>query len=72
VTSVLWEIQAQYDARAQQALQASVSPQGPPVRRKATRTYTGAALARRKAWGAERAAFGKALAAQLRASEQEQ
>ena len=70
--NVLSEIQAGYDQRAQQAAQASVSPQEPPVRRKATRTYTGEALERRKAWGRERAVFGKQLAAQLRASEQEQ
>ena len=72
MTSILSEIQAGYDQRAQQAAQASVSPQEPPVRRKATRTYTGEALERRKAWGRERAIFGKQLAAQLRASEQEQ
>ena len=72
VTSILSEIQAGYDQRAQQAVQASVSPQEPPVRRKATRTYTGEALARRQAWGRERAIFGKQLAAQLRASDQEQ
>ena len=71
MTSILTEIQAGYDQRAQQAAQASVSPPAAKTRRKATRTYTGEALARRQAWGRERAEFGKALAAQLRASEQE-
>jgi alkanesulfonate monooxygenase SsuD/methylene tetrahydromethanopterin reductase-like flavin-dependent oxidoreductase (luciferase family) len=51
VTHPLSEIQAGYEQRAAQALQAPVSPQEPPVRRKGTRTYTGPALARRQAWG---------------------
>lgn len=51
MTSILKQLQAGYDTRSRLALQAPVSPQDVKVRRKATRTYTGQALARRRAWG---------------------
>lgn len=62
MSSVLAEIQAGYEQRAQQAAQAPVSPPGPLQYRFATRTYTGAPLARRQAWGREWGGILKARA----------
>lgn len=56
MTSALAEIQAGYEQRAQQAAQAPASPPAVPQYRFATRTYTGAALERRRAWGREHGA----------------
>ena len=50
MSEVLAEIQAGYVQRAQMALQASAKPLERAARPKATRTYTGAALERRRAW----------------------
>ena len=51
MTSILRELQAQYDQRAQMALEAPREPLESIARPKATRTYTGEALERRRAWG---------------------
>lgn len=56
MTSVLRDLQAGYDQRAQMALEAPGEALEAPARPKATRTYTGASLERRKAWGRK---FGK-------------
>lgn len=50
MTSVLQELQAGYEQRAQMALERPQEPLEAPARRKATRTYTGYALERRRAW----------------------
>ena len=51
MTSILQQLQAGYETRARMALHAPESPPDVKVRRKATRTYTGQALERRRAWG---------------------
>ena len=51
MTSILQELQAQYEARAAQAVSAPVVVAQAAPKRKATRTYTGEALERRRAWG---------------------
>lgn len=62
MTHPLSEIQAGYEQRAAQALQASVSPATLPERRKGTRTYTGQSLAARRAWGQQWAGIQRAVA----------
>lgn len=66
MTSVLSELQAGYDQRAKQALEAPVSPPAAPEYHFATRTYTGQALARRQAWGRKHGAWMKERAAAKR------
>lgn len=51
MTSVLSDLQADYERRAQQAAQAPVSPAAVKPARIHTKTYTGAPLARRQEWG---------------------
>lgn len=63
MTEILAELQAGYDQRAKQAAQAPVSPPAAPKYHFATRTYTGAALERRRAWGREHGAWMKERAA---------
>ena len=50
MSEVLAEIQAGYEQRAREAAVMPQEPAQAPVKRKATRTYTGAALERRRAW----------------------
>lgn len=51
MTNVLRDLQAEYDARAKMALEPPGKPLESIARPKATRTYTGAELERRRAWG---------------------
>lgn len=51
MTSVLSDLQADYERRAQQAAQAPVSPAAVEPARIHTKVYTGAALSRRQEWG---------------------
>lgn len=51
MTEILQELQAGYDVRAQIALERPPEPVERAARPKATRTYTGEALERRRAWG---------------------
>lgn len=62
MSSVLAEIQAGYEARAKQAAETPVRPAAVPEPRYATRTYTGAVLERRRAWGREYGGILKARA----------
>jgi hypothetical protein len=51
MSEILSEIQAGYVQRARMAAYVSVTAPERRARPKATRTYTGAPLARRRAWG---------------------
>lgn len=66
MTSVLRDLQAEYDARAQEALRPPVSPPAEQKYHFATRTYTGAPLARRQEWGREWGSILKERAAAKR------
>lgn len=51
MTSILLELEAQYATRAAQAQMAPPAIVETAPKPRATRTYTGAALERRRAWG---------------------
>lgn len=69
VTDVLSEIQAGYVQRARMAAYVSVSTPAPSYRPKATRTYSGTALQRRRYWGGSWAIIQKREAAKMYAAE---
>ena len=66
MSEVLSEIQAGYVQRVQMALEPRGKPLESIARPKATRTYTGAALARRQAWGRQWGGILSAVSHQLR------
>lgn len=66
MTSILSDLQKGYEQRAAEALQAPVSPPTEEIRPKRTRTYTGAALPRRQAWGQRWGGLNARYAAELR------
>ena len=66
MTSTLRQIQADYESRAALAQVINSIPEIEEVKPKATRTYTGAALARRQAWGRQWGGILSAVSHQLR------
>lgn len=69
MSNVLAELQAEYDARAQTALNSPAEALESSARPKATRTYSPEALERRKAWGRFWGGMNAEHARKLRAGE---
>lgn len=68
MTEILSELQAGYDQRARMALEPRAKHLEAPEMRFPTRTYTGAALERRRAWGRE---YGAMMAERAAAKRRE-